>query len=155
MLADINLVFLDSRLKRIHFLKILINELSKIHSNDILNEIEVIHDRAESLGQKREYRKSFDVVVSRAVAPVKVLSEFTLPFLKLGKTAVFYKGPDYNKELKVAVNALSILGGKIDKIEEVDIPGIKEKRFLIFIKKISKTPDSYPRREGIPKKRPL
>jgi 16S rRNA (guanine527-N7)-methyltransferase len=152
---DLKLVLLDSRLKRINFLKMLIIKLEQLSINDFGEDIETIHERAENLGQTKEYRNKFDLVVSRAVASLNVLYEYTIPFVKKGKHVILYKGPNYKKEIVKAENALLTLGGNIKNIKEINILDILEKRYLINIEKTSLTPDSYPRREGIPKKRPL
>ena len=117
--------------------------------------MEALHGRAEDLGRQEEYRERFDYVVSRAVAPVNILSEFTLPFLQPGGKAVYFKGPDYQEELEQGEKAVILLGGRLNTVHQVKIPGLEVERFLIEIEKVEKTPDRYPRKAGIPKKRPL
>lgn len=146
---DIKLLLLDSLKKRVKFLRMLTNKLS------LNNNLEIIHERAESLGKNKEFREKFDLVVSRAVAPINVLSEYTIPFASPSGKIVYYKGPDYREELKKAEKALEILGGKIIEIKEVKIKSIKGERYLIIVEKNKNTPDKYPRRPGMPKKRPL
>ena len=150
---DIKLVLLDSRLKRINFLRLLVNKsfMSDIYTQNI----EIIHDRAEKLGKNEQYRDKFNFVVSRAVASLNVLCEYSIPFLAKNGYCIFYKGSEYKKELNESKEALNILGGVIDKTKEVKLSFIEEERYLILIKKISQTPIKYPRRNGIPKKRPL
>ena len=115
----------------------------------------MIHERAEKLAHRDSYRENFVYVVSRAVAPLNILCEYTLPFLKIGGYAVFYKGAEYNQELQKALSGIQKLGGKLISCPEVDIPKIDGKRHLIVIKKQTVTADDFPRKPGIPKKRPL
>ncbi len=144
----IKLTLLDSLLKRVNFLKLLTARLG-------LEEIDIIHSRAEDLGQNNEYREKFDLAVSRAVAAANILSEYTLPLVREGGSVLLYKGPNYLDELTDAEDGISLLGGEITNLIEIDIPGLDEKRYLIQVKKRGKTPVKYPRRAGIPKKRPL
>ena len=148
-LPDIKLVLLDSILKRINFLQLL-NEKIKAGKD-----IEFIHNRAERMGKNKDYRESFDCVVSRAVAPLNLLAEYTVPFLKIGGYGVLYKGPDYINELEEGRKAVELLGGEVEDVREVAVPYIKAKRYLLIIKKTDNTPSRYPRKVGIPKKRPL
>jgi len=142
-------VLLDSTLKKINFLNLLAIKLN-------INEgLETIHNRAEKLGQSKKYRESFDYVFSRAVAPLNILYEYTLPFIHKGGKAFFYKGPEFKNEIQEAAKSLSVLKGKISKTIELKVPGLKGKRFLVVISKEDNTPDSYPRRTGIAKKRPI
>jgi len=147
--TDIKIVLLDSTLKKINFLNLLVKKLN------ITKNLELIHNRAEKLGKDENYRESFDYVFSRAVAPINVLCEYTLPFISQQGSVVFYKGPEYKAEIKEAGNSLKELGGEVQDIIRLKVPGLKAQRFLILIKKSSITPGSYPRRVGIPKKRPL
>lgn len=146
--TDINMVLLDSLNKRINFLNILSKKLGLIN-------IKSIHGRAEELAYDQEYREKFDFVVSRAVAPINVLSEYTIPFIFQGGKVVFFKGPDYQKEIEEGQKAIETLGGKITNIHKVNIPNIEGNRFLLEVEKVKETPGKYPRRPGIPKKRPL
>ena len=107
------------------------------------------------MGKNEQYRDKFNFVVSRAVASLNVLCEYSIPFLAKNGYCIFYKGSEYKKELNESKEALNILGGVIDKTKEVKLSFIEEERYLILIKKISQTPIKYPRRNGIPKKRPL
>jgi 16S rRNA (guanine527-N7)-methyltransferase len=145
---EIQLVLVDSLSKRIGFLDELITRFE-------LKDVQTIHGRAEDLGSDQNYRGSFNWVLSRAVAPVNILSEYTLPFAQTGGITVFYKGPDYLKELEEGKRAIHLLGGEIQKIKRINLPEMVEERYLLFIKKIGNTPAKYPRRAGIPKKRPL
>ena len=146
--GDLEVLLVDSLQKRVNFLDLLIKKLD-------LKLVEALHGRAEDLGRQEEYRERFDYVVSRAVAPVNILSEFTLPFLQPGGKAVYFKGPDYQEELEQGEKAVILLGGRLNTVHQVKIPGLEVERFLIEIEKVEKTPDRYPRKAGIPKKRPL
>ncbi|MFW6022836.1 MAG: 16S rRNA (guanine(527)-N(7))-methyltransferase RsmG [Halanaerobiaceae bacterium] len=145
---DLEILLLDSLKKRIGFLNELINKLS-------LNKIQAVHARAEELGNEKNYREKYDMSVSRAVASINILCEYTIPFVKIGGKAVYFKGPDYEKEIEEAEKAAKTLGGKITNTYQVNIPGIEGERYLVNIDKIKKTPSKYPRRPGMPKKRPL
>ncbi|MFW6269433.1 MAG: 16S rRNA (guanine(527)-N(7))-methyltransferase RsmG [Bacillota bacterium] len=149
----ISLLLLDSRMKRINFLRLLLNKSFFIEP--FSKNIEIIQDRAEKLGQDKSFREKFDWVFSRAVAPMNILCEYTLPFVNIGKKCILYKGKKFKKELDNAKKALKVLGGEVIDVKKVNIINNKSKRFLILIKKTSETPPGFPRRTGIPKKRPL
>lgn len=139
---------LDSSAKKVNFLNQLIYRLN-------LKGIDATHGRAEDLAQLGEWRGSFDYLCSRAVASLNVLLEYAVPFLKTGGIAYLYKGPEYEEEIKEAAEALEILGAEIKEVIELDVPGLEADRYLIVVEKKSETPAKYPRRAGIPKKRPL
>jgi len=141
-------VLLDSLNKRINFLNEVIKELS-------LENIETIHGRAEDFAKDNKFREKFDVAVSRAVANLTVLSEFCLPYVKVGGYFVALKGPAIEEEMKDAKNAIKILGGQVEKILEVDIEGSDLNHNLVVIKKIKETPGKYPRKAGMVTKNPL
>lgn len=147
-LAGDSFYLLDSSAKKVNFLNQLIYKLN-------LKGIEASHGRAEDLAQISEWRSSFDYVCSRAVAPLNILLEYGVPFLKLKGEAYFYKGPEFSAEIKAAENALKILGGEIKDTVKLDVPGLEAERYLIIVEKIKETTGKYPRRPGIPKKRPL
>ncbi len=144
----ISVVLLESLNKRVNFLHKLIAELG-------IEGITAIHGRAEDLGQKKEYRENFDIVVSRAVAEMPVLAELCLPFARLGGLFVAYKGPKVSEEILDSESALKILGGKLSKQVEITLPYNEDRRTLVFIEKSSPTPEKYPRKPGIPEKRPI
>ena len=145
---DLEMVLVDSLQKRVNFLGLLIQEFK-------LKGVEALHARAEELGQEEEYREKFDYVVSRAVAPLNILSEYTLPFLRLGGKAVYFKGPDCQKEVDEAEKAIELLGGKLKAVHQVEVPGLEGERYLLEIEKVQASPARYPRKAGMPKKRPL
>lgn len=145
---EANITLLDSLNKRVLFLQEVIDSLG-------LKKITAIHDRAEDAARKPELRGRFDIVVSRAVAALPILAEYTLPFLKEGGFLICYKTPEAEKELNEAAHAISVLGGGAGKIFEYTLPGSDITRSFIVIKKIKATPKAYPRKAGTAKKNPL
>lgn len=139
---------LDSLNKRIKFLDNVVEKLE-------LNKVEPIHARAEELARQEKYREKYNVAVSRAVAELRVLLEYCLPFVRKGGYFVAMKGPNFKEELKLSKNALKILGGEIKEIIEFELPKDKGSRALIVIKKVSNTPEKYPRGQGKPRTKPL
>ena len=145
---DVNVVLLDSLNKRINFLNEVINSLE-------LKDISTVHGRAEDLGQDLNYIENFDIVVSRAVASLNILSEYCLPFVKVGGLFIALKGPEIKNEIEESKKALDILGGKIiDKID-IKLPSSDITHILLVIKKTKTTSTKYPRKAGTPKKKPL
>jgi len=145
---SMNVVLLDSLNKRVSFLRHLISELS-------FKNIYALHGRAEDFGHDENYRAKFDFVVSRAVAKLSVLAELCLPFVKVGGLFVAYKGPRAEQEVLEAERALPLLGGNVLELRKIQLPGVEGERLLVFIKKEKETPERYPRKAGIPEKRPL
>jgi len=145
---EINIVLLDSLNKRINFLNEVIKDLK-------LENIKAIHGRAEDFAQEIQYREKFDVAVSRAVANLTVLSEFCIPYVKVGGYFVAMKGPAVEEEIKQSKNAIRILGGKIEHIEKVEIEDSDLNHNLVIISKIAETHKKYPRKAGMVTKSPL
>ncbi|MBX4267041.1 16S rRNA (guanine(527)-N(7))-methyltransferase RsmG [Clostridium estertheticum] len=145
---EVNIVLLDSLNKRIIFLNEVINRLD-------LKNIKAIHGRAEDFAQEKQYREKFDVAVSRAVANLTVLSEYCIPYVKVGGYFVAMKGPAVEEEIKLSKNAIRMLGGQIEHIEKVQIEGSDLNHNLVIIKKISQTHKKYPRKAGMVAKVPL
>ena len=141
-----NFILVDSLNKRINFLEEVKNKLK-------LNKIDLIHSRAEDLAKNKVYRENMDVVTSRAVANLKVLVEYMIPFVKVGGKCICMKGPNADEEIKEAKNAIEILGGEIKKVENIKLKDEIERN--IIIGKVKETPDKYPRKAGIPIKQPL
>lgn len=148
MKPEINIVLLDSLNKRVNFLNEVINSLQ-------LNNIKAIHGRAEDFAQERKYREKFDVAVSRAVANLTVLSEYCIPYVKVGGYFVAMKGPAVEEEIKQSKNAIRLLGGKIEHIEKIQIEDSDLNHNLVIISKISSTNRKYPRKAGTVAKNPL
>ncbi|ONI39395.1 16S rRNA methyltransferase G [Candidatus Epulonipiscium fishelsonii] len=145
---NIKVTLVDSLNKRIKFLNVVIQELG-------LENIECIHSRAEDLGKNPSYREKFDLCASRAVAQLAVLSEYTLPFVKVGGTLVALKGPSIEEELPTGKKAINILGGKLDKIIDITVPFTQLNHKIVTIKKVRHTDKIYPRQAGLLKKNPL
>lgn len=117
-------------------------------------QVKVIWGRAEDIGRDNEYRESFDICTSRAVAPIRIILEYCLPLIKEEGILILWKGPKYQEEIQDAQDALQALGGKIKSIYEYSL-GSDRQRVLIIVRKVFSTPAKYPRRSGIPLKRPL
>ena len=119
-----------------------------------LENLEVIHTRAEDLAAKKEYREMYDVATTRAVSNLSTILEYMLPFVKVGGIAVCMKGPNYQEELQAADKAIKVLGGQIEMIENFNI-GTEYERNVIVIKKVKQTPSKYPRGGNKPLKEPI
>lgn len=117
--------------------------------------VHVAAKRAEEFGQMAEHREAFDWAIARALAPMPVLAEYLLPLVKIGGYALAQKGKDAKAEVEQTKNAFEKLGGELSELIPVEIPGLEEERWLVVIKKVASTPSSYPRRSGMPSKRPL
>ena len=144
----LKLTLLDSLNKRINFLNTVVDELG-------LADVSAIHGRAEEYGRDVVYRESFDLCVSRAVANLSTLSEFCLPFVKVGGYFVSYKSEKADIEYIEAKNAINLLSGGNVRIEDVIITDTDLTRKMVLIEKLSPMDDKYPRRAGIPLKKPL
>ncbi len=113
------------------------------------------HARAEEIGHDERHRESYDLVVARAVAVLPVLAEYLLPLAKVNGLVLAMKGPSASEEVLESETAIRILGGAIQKVIDVEVPLLAEDRRIVVIRKIAETPKAYPRRPGIPQKRPL
>lgn len=134
---DMDITLIDSINKKLNVIRESIKDLD-------LKNIEIIHSRAEDLAVKEGYRESFDVATTRAVSNLSTILEYMMPFIKVGGIAVCMKGPNYQEELDSARNAIKVLGGKLELIENFNI-NTEYERNIIIIKKVSKTPNKYPR----------
>lgn len=153
LVPGIDLVLLESLAKRCRFLEAAAAELAPLLGNP--EGLRVVWGRAEDVGQQEEFREKFDVVVARAVAELRVLSEYCLPFCKVGGEFVAMKGPAVHEELAAAGRAIATLGGEVIELREVELPEGAGARSLVRIRKLNKTPKMYPRKAGTPSKRPL
>jgi len=115
----------------------------------------VIHARAEDIGRDKAHREQYDLALSRAVASLPVLAEYCLPVVKHGGLFVAMKGPNVDQEIKAAAQALTILGGSMEKVINFKLPLLGDERNLLLIRKVAPTPAKYPRRAGTPQKKPL
>ena len=145
---DICIDLLEASGKKCLFLKHIVS-LLKVEGVEILN------GRAEHYGHMDGYRESYDLVVSRAVAHLSIVSEYAFPFLRLGGVFIALKGPAGVDEFEEGKKALEILGGKLKEIKEFVLPGGGERRVVFAFRKVSATPSEYPRRNGVPAKKPL
>jgi 16S rRNA (guanine527-N7)-methyltransferase len=148
LLPDSEVTLVDSISKKTEFCQHVITALQ-------LKGIQVIQDRVEHLARKEKFREEFDWAVARAVAKLSTLSEYMLPFVKIGGRMLAMKGDQGPQEAQSAHQAINLLGGELSKIQKITLPGVTEDRFLILIEKKASTPEKYPRRVGIPGKRPL
>ncbi len=145
---QMKLTLIESIGKKVDFCRHVIETLG-------LNAVELIHDRVENIGHAADHRQKYDWAVARAVASMPVLVEFMLPLLRVGGRAVIQKGETGPAEAHAAEEALRILGGKLEQIIPLELPRVVESRYLIVVVKSAATPPKYPRRVGIPTKRPL
>lgn len=143
---NLKVTIVDSLNKRIKFLNLVKDELG-------LTECNFVHARAEEFGQNKEYRESFEIVTARAVARLNVLAELCLPLVKKDGYFLSLKAQKAEEETKEAINAIKLLGGKLEQDLEFDIEG--EERHILEIRKTKETPNKYPRKAGTPNKKPL
>lgn len=144
---DLQLTFFDSLQKRLLFLEKLTQELQL--------DAAFLHGRAEDLAHKKEYREQFDLVTSRAVARLPILLEWALPYVKVGGYFISLKGAQYEAELKDAQHALTVLGARLADVRPVHLPGLDDKRAVLYIEKVAESPKKYPRKPKMAQKNPL
>lgn len=145
---DLKVTIVDSLNKRITFLNTLVETLG-------LKDVQCFHDRAETFGQNKDFRASFDVVTARAVAKLSVLSEFCMPLVKKQGYFLALKAAHTEVELEEAKKAIAILGGKVEGDVSFDLPYEGGNRHVVTILKTKETPNKYPRKPGLPLKKPL
>jgi len=145
---DIKLVLLDSVAKKAAFLHHLNHKLG-------LDNVEIVVGRAEEVAHEAPYRESFDIVLSRGVAPLATLVELTLPFCTIGGSFIAQKKGAIDQEISQASKAIGLLGGRLREVKRVNLEEFTDKRQLVIIDKVSPTPSLYPRRPGVPAKRPF
>lgn len=145
---NLRITLLDSLGKRVKFLKEVIEKLR-------LEQIDAIHGRAEDFAKPDMLREQFDLCVSRAVANLSTLSEYCIPYVKVGGFFISYKSEKVTEEMTAAKNALSLLGGELQEQVAFVLPNADIYRNLVMIKKIKATPKKYPRKAGLPSKEPL
>ncbi len=120
-----------------------------------LKDVTVLHVRVEDLGQDCNHREKYDWAVARALAPMPVLAEYLLPLVRVGGSVLAQKGSSAQTELDQAAGAIALLGGEVAQVDEFELPELKEKRALVKIDKRKPTPPKYPRKVGLPSKKPL
>jgi 16S rRNA (guanine527-N7)-methyltransferase len=145
---DKKFLLMDSLNKRIKIISELSQEIG-------LRNVTFCHGRAEELAQNKEYREQFDLCVSRAVAHLAVLSEYCLPFVKVGGWFAPYKTGAIDEELNESRRAISMLGGRLEENQQLNIKGYDLDHRILFVKKVGKTLAKYPRKAGTPAKEPL
>ncbi len=145
---ETEVVLLDSLGKRIRFLDEVIEKLN-------LKKIKAIHGRAEDYGRDREHREKYDIAVARAVAPLNILLEYLMPFVKVGGKCICMKGSNSEDEINKSTNAIKLLGGEMIETDEFFIPNTDIKRKIIEVNKMKQISEKYPRKAGIPSKQPL
>lgn len=145
---QLKITLLDSLNKRVNFLKEVIGQLG-------LNRIEALHGRAEDYGRVKGHREQYDCCVSRAVANLSTLSEYCMPYVKIGGTFISYKSGTIDEELKGAKGAVKLLGGRIENVITFQLPRTDMERSLVIIQKTEGTSKRYPRKAGLPGKEPL
>jgi 16S rRNA (guanine527-N7)-methyltransferase len=142
------LVLIEPTAKKTTFLRHIIAELE-------LENVQVVNTRAEEAGHMPLYREQFDLALSRAVAPLPPLVELTLPFCRVGGRFVAQKKSEIEEEISRADKAINAMGGKLAQIKKIELDEFTDARCLIIIDKMHPTPDKYPRRNGVPARRPL
>ncbi|OGN95265.1 MAG: 16S rRNA (guanine(527)-N(7))-methyltransferase [Chloroflexi bacterium RBG_13_51_18] len=146
--SDIHLALIEATLKKTRFLDQLISKLN-------LKNVEIIRERAETVAHDTRYRERFDIVVSRAVAALPALAEIMLPFCNIGGCCIAQKKGDIGREVEQSKKAIEVMGGSLREIKSIDLVELNDNRCLVIIDKIQPTPSPYPRRPGIPDKRPV
>jgi len=148
LLPQPRLVLLEPTTKKTVFLHHIIRKLE-------LENVEVLSARAEEAAHLPVYREQFALVLSRAVALLPTLVELTLPFCQIGGRLIAQKKGEIDQEVNRAKEAITVLGGKLDRIKKIELEGFSDARYLVIIDKICPTPGKYPRRSGLPKRRPI
>jgi 16S rRNA (guanine527-N7)-methyltransferase len=145
---DIELTLLEATARKVKFLHHVIGKLG-------LDKAEAVNGRAEETAHDARYRENFDLVISRAVAPLPALVELTLPFCKLSGRFIALKKGGIRAEIAKAGKAIGVMGGVLREVRTVGLAGLDDERYLVIIDKVKSTPPEYPRRPGMPAKRPL
>lgn len=148
LFPELRLTLVDSVVKKARFLELAVAELG-------LREVNVVAERAEVLGQDAAFREQFDWAAARAVAELRVLAEFLLPFCRVGGAMLAQKGESAPAEASAAARAIDLLGGGEARLSTVSLPETDQLHYLVVVPKTRATNDRYPRRPGIPAKRPL
>ena len=147
LFPELDVTIIDSLNKRINFLHLLAEELG-------LSGVHFYHGRAENFAQDKAFRAQFDLVTARAVARMQVLSELTIPYLKVGGRLLALKASNAPEELEEAKNALNLLFSKVEDNLQYELPN-GDPRYITVVEKKKETPNKYPRKAGLPNKRPL
>lgn len=145
---ELDLTMIDGTGKKITFLKHVTQTLA-------LKNVHIVQGRAEELGRQAAFRSQFDLVTARAVAPLNTLVEYLLPFVRMSGLAVIFKGGSAPQEFVEARKAIETLGGETVRLAPVQVPSLDAGRFILLIKKVRRTPNLYPRGQGLARKQPL
>ena len=145
---DLNLCLVESVGKKARFLEHMVQRLN-------LHGVTIYNNRAEVLGRDSLLRETFDLVLARALGPMNVVTELTLPFPRIGGKVILFKKGDISREIEEAQGAIIKLGGRLAGLHPAQLAGFEDNRTLVILDKVAQTPDIYPRKAGIPKKRPL
>lgn len=145
---DLDVTLMDSTGKKVGFCQAVIDDLG-------LPGIRAVKERAEEAAHKPAYREQFDAVIARALAPMPTLVEYVLPFARVGGCCVAMKGGDVAEEVAQAGRAIRVLGGELERIETVTLPGLPNTHALVVIRKTRPSPPIYPRQGGKPRRAPL
>jgi len=145
---DVRLALLEAARKKCDFLRHIVAALG-------LSDVAIVNARAEDAGRDPAHREQYHVAVARAVAETATLVEYLLPFVRVGGRAVAQKSGEVASEVERAGAAITTLGGRVQSIAPVNVPGLNEARTILVIEKVAPTPDKYPRRAGMPEKRPI
>ena len=145
---EVEVTLLEATRKKCDFLQAVVNELQ-------LADVLIVNARAEEAGRMEAHRAQYDVAIARGVGEMPVLIEYLLPLVKIGGVAVAQKSREVIHDVERAEFAITTLGGRLDDIVSVSVPELNEARYLVVIEKIAATPEKYPRRAGMPSKKPL
>jgi len=145
---DIALTLLEATRKKCDFLKAVVDDLQ-------LTDVKIVNGRAEEAGRAAEHREQYDIAIARGVAAMPTLLEYLLPFVQVGGLTIAQKSKEVLNDVQHAELALATLGGRLRDIVPVSVPELNETRYLVVIEKIAATPEKYPRRTGVPSKKPL
>lgn len=145
---ELRVTLMDAQKKRLNFLQAVIDDLQ-------VRNVTLVHARAEDGAQFPQHREKYEVAVARAVASLSVLSEYLLPFVRVGGKAVCWKGPALTDEMQQGRRAAHLLGGRVGEVIPVVIPGRDWQHMLLPVEKTAKTARQYPRKAGTPSKSPL
>ena len=144
----IDVTLVDGTNKKIRFLEHVVNELA-------LQNVKIVQGRAEEIGRQSAHREQYDLVTARAVAPLNTLVEYLLPLTRHNGFAIIFKGSNAAQEFIGARKAIEVLGGEVVRMAPVTVPFLDQERFVILIKKVGRTPERYPRGQGLARKAPI
>ncbi len=145
---DVRLTLLEATGKKAEFCR-------HVVEGGRLSEVVVIHRRAEDLGRDPAHRETYDLATARAVAALPVVLEYLLPLVRVGGRVLAQKGEAAPAEVQQSSRALEVLGGEVRKVHPVTLPGVADRRFVIEVEKVAAVPEGYPRRAGVPARRPI